>query len=167
MRSLLAAVKRLAIWTSSAGAASSARADWTAAAWADSDLGQGPLRRLDGFRFRGSLGLLGGDGLLRPAFRVLELGPQHRHQPLLVDRLRFRVRPLARPQLLRHVVHAGHRQARMQRLLPLAVSVELLAKRADAGLLRSGAGREGMRRHERYCPVGDLQDASLSNRPNE
>ena len=43
MRSLLAAVKRLAIWTSSAGAASSASAVWTAAAWADSDLGQGRL----------------------------------------------------------------------------------------------------------------------------
>ena len=68
MRSLLAAVKRLAIWTSSAGAASSASAVWTAAAWADSDLGQGRLAGLRLLRGRGRLGFLGGDGFfVRPS----------------------------------------------------------------------------------------------------
>ena len=61
--------------------------------------------------------------------------PQHGNQPLLVNFLLFLGERFACTQLFQHVVHAGHRQLRMQFLLTFAMGIELFAKVANAGFL--------------------------------
>lgn len=51
---------------------------------------------------------------------------ENRDQPLLVNRLLFVVERFAGAELFEHVVHAGHGQPRMGRLLPLPMRAKLL-----------------------------------------
>ena len=62
---------------------------------------------------------------------------------LLVDLLFFPVEWFAGAEFFQHVVHAGHRELGVLRLLALAMGVELFAEFADAGFLGFGGIGEG------------------------
>ena len=94
--------------------------------------------------------------------------PQHRHQALVVNRPIFGGQFLPRPQLLQHVVHVRKRELRVQRLLPLAMRVELLAKVANAGGLRGRAvGKgEGIKTRKVLVTWSILQSPPARKGPN-
>ena len=73
---------------------------------------------------------------------VVEL-PEHGDQPMFVDLFLLGGQRFPRPQLLQHVVHAGHGQVGVQLLLALAVGIEGFAQGADATSVprRRGRGR--------------------------